>query len=391
MRAIATAFALVATSAVAAPPATPGQGSAEAGASTAPASTATPSPTEATTSTPAPAPRKLGADTPTQAVVDKLGLGDRLLLSGDKRGALFAYQDAVYAQPTYAPARVRLGRAYLALRYPDQAIAQAEAALAEDPDNGEARKLLEDARAAPPRQKPGAPGEAPAGAAPAATGAQAGARPPPRVFKLSPEGEGQAAKPPAPTARAAAAGGGAPSANPAPATGTIVGTAAGTAAVAAGATAAVAAAPVAVAAPEPVVAPRGDDPAPAPTSASQKQVAAQHYRTALGFLGSRDWAKAVAVLSDAILADPTLAVAFSARGSAQYGLGKYRDAADDYSAAIRLDPKLATPVYGLAECYRVLGEGKKAADMYERYAQSTASDVRGDLRALAVKRAKELR
>jgi tetratricopeptide (TPR) repeat protein len=266
-------------------------------------------------------------------------------------------------------------------------MAQAEAALAEDPDDGEARKLLEDARAAPPRPKPdaAAPVAAGAAAAPAPSGAAAGARPPPRVYKLSAEGDGQAAKPSAPTARAGGAGaaGGASSATAAPAAEVAAG-AAGSAGAAA-----ITAAPVAVAAPVPVVAPRGDEPAPAP--AAQKKVAAQHYRTALGFLQSRDWAKAVAALSDAILADPTLAVAYSARGSAQYGLGKYRDAADDYSAAIRLDPKLATPVYGLAECYRVLGEGKKAADMYEQYAGSTAPDVRGDLRALAVKRAKELR
>jgi hypothetical protein len=54
-------------------------------------------------------------------------------------------------QPGYVPARVRLGRAYLALRYPAQAIAQAEAAIAADPGSGEARKLLDEASAAPAR------------------------------------------------------------------------------------------------------------------------------------------------------------------------------------------------------------------------------------------------
>jgi hypothetical protein len=39
----------------------------------------------------------------------------------------------------------------------------------------------------------------------------------------------------------------------------------------------------------------------------------------------------------------------------------------------------------------VLGDGKKAAEMYGRYARSTAPDVRDDLRALAAKRADELR
>jgi tetratricopeptide (TPR) repeat protein len=136
---------------------------------------------------------------------------------------------------------------------------------------------------------------------------------------------------------------------------------------------------------------RRPDPSAAAEAARQPQVAAQRYRAALGLLEARDWAKAVAALSDAILADPTLAVAYSARGSAQFGLGKYRDAAEDYVAAIRLDARLGTPIYGLAECYRVLGDGKKAAEMYERYAGSAAADVREDLRALAMKRARELR
>jgi tetratricopeptide (TPR) repeat protein len=380
MRALATTLALVATSALAAEPGT-------ASPTATPTATATPTPT-ATPTAPAPEtptsiatepppPRKLGTSTPTQAVADKLALGDRLLLAGDGRGALFAYQDAVYAQPTYAPARVRLGRAYLQLRYPDQAIAQAEAALAEDPDSAEAQKLLEDARAAPPRPKPGAsaaPVSSGAAAAPSAPAAPA-AKPAARVYKLSPDaGAEPAPRPAAPAARAASAGG-----SPAP------GLAAGAAP----------AAPVAVAVAAPIAVAGRDaeapSPDPAPAPAAQKQVAAQHYRTALGFLKNRDWARAVGALSDAITADPGLAVAYSARGSAQYGLGKYRDAADDYAAAIRLDPKLGTPVYGLAECYRVLGDGKKAAEMYERYAQSSASDVRDDLRAIAVKRAKELR
>jgi tetratricopeptide (TPR) repeat protein len=109
---------------------------------------------------------------PTQALVERIGKGDRLFLSGEHRNALFAYQDAVYMQPGYAPAHVRLGRAYLALRYPAQAIAQAEAALAADPASAEARELLEKARAA-------AAGEPGAELAPAASG--------PRVFRLAPQ------------------------------------------------------------------------------------------------------------------------------------------------------------------------------------------------------------
>lgn len=330
MRALATALVLVATSASAAPPGEPA--AAEAAAIDPSPSATAPTAAPVTAASPA-APASSAAPAraavvPAQPVIDRLGEGDRLLLAGDARGALFAYQDAVYAQPTYAPARVRLGRAYLALRYPDLAIEQAEAALAEDPDSAEASKLLEEARAAPPRPKLGA---AVAPSAPAASLTPASAPPGGRVFKLTPDGG---------------------------------------------------AAPVA-AAPAPA--------ADAPVSASQRQLGAQHYRAALAYLQHREWASAVAALSDAILADPTLAVAYSARGSAQFGLGKYREASEDYAAAMRLDPGLATPVYGLAECYRVLGDGKKAAELYDRYAASGSADVRADLRALARKRADDLR
>jgi multidrug efflux pump subunit AcrA (membrane-fusion protein) len=50
-----------------------------------------------------------------------------------------------------------------------------------------------------------------------------------------------------------------------------------------------------------------------------------------------------------------------------------------------------TPLFGLAECNRLLGQGVAAVDYYARYVASTASDVREDLRAEARKRLGELR
>jgi Tfp pilus assembly protein PilF len=286
--------------------------------------------------------------TPTQTVIEKLGQGDRLFLSGDYRNALFAYQDAVYMQPRYAPARVRLGRAYLAMRYPDMAIEQAEAALAEDPDSAEARKLLEEAKAAPQRA------QAPAGPTLATAPAQPASPPPSgkgtRVYKLPSEpeaqGQGAASAPPSASPQVALV---------APAAGASQGSAA--------------------------PAPGSPDPA----------TAAQHYRLAIGHLQNREWTKAVSELSLSIAADPKLAVAYSARGSAQFGLGKYKEAAEDYRQAIGLDSKLGTPLYGLAECYRVLGDSKGAAEMYNLYANSSAPDVRDDLKTIAARRAQELK
>jgi tetratricopeptide (TPR) repeat protein len=119
--------------------------------------------------------------------------------------------------------------------------------------------------------------------------------------------------------------------------------------------------------------------------------AARLYRTALVHLGNREFEKGAAVLTEAIAADPALGVAYAARASARFGLGRYRDAAADYRTALELDRKLATPLYGLAECYRVLGESRHASEMYQRYADSRAADVREDLRAIAARRAQELR
>lgn len=285
---------------------------------------------------------------PTAAVVARLAEGDRLALAGDPRNALFAYLDAVYAQPSYLPARLKAGRAYLSMRYPGRALEQAELVLAADPENAEAKRLLEEARAAASRigESPqGAPGSVAAGAGGAAAAAVSDA----------PKAPG------APPAAAAA---------PAPA-------------------APRAAAPrVFKLTPEPAAAPAT---AAAPERPAVSETGAQRYRNALGMLQSREWAKAIAELDGAIEADPKLAVAWSARGSAQFGLGKYKEAAEDYRQAIALDAKLGTPVYGLAECYRQLGERSRAAETYRKYAESTAPDVRDDLRALAAKRAQELR
>lgn len=301
-----------------------------------PAAPATPVPPAAPAAapvlpTPAVAPAVPTPAVPTPAVAAKLAEGDRLALGGDQRGALFAYLDALYAQPSLAAARLRVGRAYLALRYPARALEQAELVLAAEPDHAEARKLLEDAKAAAARV--GASQASAAAAAPV-PGAEAPARPAPRVYKLTPDGG-------AATAPAAAA--------PAPAA------------------------------------------SPPPERPPVSEAGAQHYRTALGLLQSREWAKAIAELTSAVEADPKLAVAWSARGSAHFGLARYQEAADDYQQAIDLDPKLGTPLYGLAECYRQLGNRDKAVEAYQRYASSTAPDVRDDLRALAARRAQELR
>lgn len=258
---------------------------------------------------------------PGSEVVEKLAQGDRAYAAGDVRGALFAYQDAVYSAPGSAAARVQLGRAYLALRHAEQAQAQAEQALALDSVSTDARRLLDDALAG---RFPGAPG-AGADAGPGARdadGASPGAvRPASHVYRLTPE----------PAAPAVAA------------------------------------------------APR----------VARAATAEERYRAGVALVGRREFARAIVELDGAIAQDQRLAVAYAARASARFGLGLNREAAQDYVSALELEPGLSTPLYGLAECYRVAGD-QRAVELYRRYAASRAADVREDLRTLAVRRASEL-
>ncbi len=311
------------------------------------------------------------------AFLDKLALGDKAYAAGDVRGALFAYQDAVYLDARSAAARVKLGRAYLAMRYPALATEQLEQALAVDPENEEGRRALEEARGAPPGVAPAvlpaANGPARPAAAPVAaatTAAREPSAPRARVYRFAPVAEQPAAQDPA-AAPAAAVRADAPAAPvrtqpdaagfPASAEGRLD-------------------------APSPATARAFSADAPA---AEGGPTVAQRYRAALDLISRHEYAKAVEQLNEAIAQDPRLAVAYAARASAQFGLGRYREAADDYRAALGLKPDMATPLYGLAECYRLLGD-PAAGDLYLRYAESHAADVRDDLQNMARERAAEM-
>jgi tetratricopeptide (TPR) repeat protein len=80
-------------------------------------------------------------------------------------------------------------------------------------------------------------------------------------------------------------------------------------------------------------------------------------------------------LTQTIQLEPTLPVAYTARGSALVGLRRYADAVTDYQYALRLEPGHASPLYGLGEAYRKLGRLAEAREHYTRYLASTAPDV----------------
>ncbi len=121
----------------------------------------------------------------------------------------------------------------------------------------------------------------------------------------------------------------------------------------------------------------------------EPQEASRRYRSALTMIGARDFNGAIVELDRALELDPQFGAAISARASAFYGLGRYREAARDYQLALMLAPHLATPLYGLAESFRHLDD-PRAAEYYARYAESDATDVRPDLRVTARQRLEQL-
>jgi tetratricopeptide (TPR) repeat protein len=128
-----------------------------------------------------------------------------------------------------------------------------------------------------------------------------------------------------------------------------------------------------------------------PVAETTRALARRSYEQGVQRIQARDFAGALQSLSQAIQLEPTLAVAFTARGSAHIGLRRYSEAALDYEYALKLAPDMASPLYGLGESYRMLGRNAEARSSYERYATSTARDVRPDLQAEARQSADRLR
>jgi tetratricopeptide (TPR) repeat protein len=115
--------------------------------------------------------------------------------------------------------------------------------------------------------------------------------------------------------------------------------------------------------------------------------ARERYTAAVRLINERKYAEAVPVLDEALRKKPGYAVALVARGSAHMGLFHYDVAATDYSAAHGADPALASPLFGLAEAYRALGQPAKAAQLYREYAASSATDVQQQLKDYAARNA----
>ncbi len=128
-----------------------------------------------------------------------------------------------------------------------------------------------------------------------------------------------------------------------------------------------------------------------PVADTTRAQARRAYEQGVQRIQARDYSGALQSLTQAIQLEPTLSVAYTARGSAYIGLRRYTEAAADYEYALRLAPDVASPLYGLGESYRMLGRNAEARSFYERYATSTAKDVRPELQAEARQNAERLR
>lgn len=128
-----------------------------------------------------------------------------------------------------------------------------------------------------------------------------------------------------------------------------------------------------------------------PVAETTRAQARRAYEQGVQRVQARDYSGALQSLTQTIQLEPTLAVAYIARGSAYIGLRRYAEAATDYEYALRLAPDMASPFYGLGESYRMLGRTTEARAHYERYATSTAKDARPELQAEARQTAERLR
>ncbi|WIG96289.1 tetratricopeptide repeat protein [Myxococcus sp. SDU36] len=135
----------------------------------------------------------------------------------------------------------------------------------------------------------------------------------------------------------------------------------------------------------------GQAPGSGPVADTTRALARRAYEQGVQRIGAKDFSGALTSLTQAIQHEPMLAVAFVARGSANIGLRRYAEAAADYQYALELEPGSASPLYGLAESFRAMGRTLEARDLYERYAASSAADIRPQLQEESRQKAARLR
>src|SRR5207253_2183172 len=106
-----------------------------------------PTPTAAPPVATLPAPTPAAPARPDPAAL--IAKGDAAYAAKEYRNALFAYQDAIIADPRNVPALIKAGHAYARLGHSPEAVDQWNKALQLDPQNAEARAALAEFRDRP--------------------------------------------------------------------------------------------------------------------------------------------------------------------------------------------------------------------------------------------------
>ncbi len=137
----------------------------------------------------------------------------------------------------------------------------------------------------------------------------------------------------------------------------------------------------------------GKPPGTGPVADTTRTQARAYYEQGVKQIGSRDYGTALSSLSSALQLEPALTVGYVARGSALIGLRRFQEAAVDYQYALKLDPNMASPLYGLAEAYTGMNRPGDARRVLLRgkYVASTSNDVRPELQSDARQKLDRLR
>jgi len=89
---------------------------------------------------------------------------------------------------------------------------------------------------------------------------------------------------------------------------------------------------------------------------------------------SGDYASAVRFIDELMIIKKNVAEAYVIKGDALLGMGKYLEAINEYKKAIALNPQLASPLFGMAESYRLLAKTDMAIQYYKLFLNSPSQD-----------------
>ena len=90
--------------------------------------------------------------------------------------------------------------------------------------------------------------------------------------------------------------------------------------------------------------------------------------------GAGDYATAIKYIDELMVIRKDVAESYVTKGDALLGLAKYLDAINEYKKALALNPQLANPLFGMAECYRLLAKTDMAIQYYRLFLNSSATD-----------------